>query len=453
MTELSEMRQALAGALNETEIKAANPHWLNLMKEGVLVELHLGRWRAKSRLTWADLGLEVEEADSREIEEIMTLGYKKLLPASVIKELDSIESAARKWLEKKAFRTYWGFFVPVTAYPEWKEKNEEYRGRYFAARDDLVRDYDQIVDSLDFSYRQAARSAYQRLKKLSPKSVKGLTEDEFAKNFTYSILAHMETATTIQHSFYFEVELRYVPLPSLLAEEQAEAARHAAAARIEWQKVEGHKEKVRIEVQAEENRAWAELAKLEAEVQATRSASEWKAALMKDMHRDVVEQARAQKEQLIDSFLRDVVVQLRSLVYEASTDVLGALTRNDNLPARSVVQLRHLVEQVRSLNFYGDAEIEQMIGVVETQLNRKAEDRDVGEITANLTDIATVMRASLIGLGERPRAARAARLVEDTPEWAEVQRARRRLGVDTVEPTSTTRSTRLVAKNQGLLSN
>jgi hypothetical protein len=441
ITTLDELRRSLAGALNEDPelIKATSPHWLNLMKEGVLVELHIGRWRAKSRLTWADLGLEMEEANSKELDDIMALGYKKLLPVAVLKELDSIESAARKWLEKKTFRTYWGFFVPVTAYEEWKAKNEEYRERYFAARDALVADYDQIVDSLDFTYRMAARNAYQRLRKLNPKSVKGLSEDEFARNFTYGILAHMETATTIQHSFYFTVELRYVPLPSLLAEEMAESARQQAEAAIAWGRAEVEKEKQRDALLAERS-------KLEAEVRAARSASEWKEQLMKDMHRDVVGQARREKEQLVDGFLRDVVVQLRNLVYEASTDVLGAIQKNDHLPPRSVVQLKNLVEQVKSLNFYGDAEIEQMIGLVAGQLNQKADDRDVVEISRNLTDIATVVKASLIGLGELPRTSRGLGLV-DVPDMETVQRSRRGLGLesDAVTEMALSRRVRLVA--------
>jgi hypothetical protein len=85
---------------------------------------------------------------------------------------------------------------------------------------------------------------------------------------------------------------------------------------------------------------------------------------------------------------------------------------------------------VRGLNFYGDAEIEQMIGLVAEQLDREAEDRDISQIERSLSDIATVVRASLIGLGERPRVARELGIAEaPTPEI--VQRARRGLGLET----------------------
>jgi hypothetical protein len=388
----------------------------------VLISLHIGRWRAKSRLTWHDLGIELDEKADQELQEIVDLGHKKLLPASVLKELDAIDSAARKWLEKKAFRTYWGFFVPVTAYEEWKAGNEEQRARYFAARDQLVADYDQVTSDLLRGYRQAAGGTYRRLKRMHPRAVRRLTEDAFVETFLAGIEASLQSATAIRESFYFDVELRYVPLPSLLAEEQAQADVAEAQARAEVERLQGLR-------RLEEEREQAEREKIWEETRAARSAAQWKEQLMKEMHQDVVEKARKQKEKLVDSFLRDVVVQLRSLVYDASTDVLAAIQKNANLPPRSVVQLRNLVDQVRSLNFYGDEEIEAMIQAVAGQVDRQAEYRDLAVIEANLRDIATVVRASLIGLGERPRQARELGVV-DEPTGEMVRQARRGLGLE-----------------------
>jgi hypothetical protein len=424
MQPLEDLRQGLAEALNEDpeQIKAANPRWLQLMQEGVLVSLHIGRWRAKSRLTWHDLGIELDEKADQELQEIVDLGHKKLLPASVLKELDSIDSAARKWLEKKAFRTYWGFFVPITAYEEWKQGNEEQKERYFAARDRLVEEYDQVIDELLRGYRLAARGTYHRLKRLHPKAVKGFAgEDAFVETFLDGIEASLLSAIAIRESFYFDVELRYVPLPSLLAEEQAQADVTQAQARTEVERLQAQR---RLEEEQEE----AAREKIWAETRAARTAAAWKEQLMKDMHADVVEKARKQKEKLVDGFLRDVVVQLRSLVYNASVDVLGAIEKNASLPPRSVVQLRNLVDQVKSLNFYGDEEIEQMIAAVAGQVDRQAEYRDLAVIEANLRDMATVVRASLIGLGERPRQARTLGVV-DEPTGEMVRQARRGLGL------------------------
>src|SRR5262245_46778832 len=428
---LNELKTTLAQALNEDEsaIRATNPKWLELMREGVLVSVHIGRWRAKTRLTWSDLGIELDEEADRELENIINLGHKKLLPAAVLKELDAIESAARKWLEKKSFRTYWGFFIPVTAYDEWKAKNEEYRARYFAARDDLVRDYDEIVGNLIYGYRMAAKAAYNRLKVLHPEKLeKFRTEGAFADAFTQGIEAHLWDAAAIRESFRFEIELRYVPLPSLLAEEDAERQRleDVVASARQAADHERHLEEARF--QAEREKVWEE-------ARAARNAAAWKEQLMRDMHKDVVSQARKQKEKLVNGFLTDLVKQLRGIVYEASVDVLAAIQKNAALPPRSVVQLTNLVSQVKSLNFYGDTEIEQMIAPIAAQLDREAADRDLSQIEATLQDSAVSLRASLISLGERPRAARDLG-IRDVPLEAEVERARRsrRLRLDGEAP-------------------
>lgn len=404
-----ETQQAyIAGLIgtDESQVKAAVPQWTRLMKEGVLVRLHIGRWRAKAGLSWSDLGIVLNGKDEdQRLREIVALGHKKLLPYSLMKRLDAAESAARKWLEKCSFRTHWGFFVPVTAYEEWREENEQLRREYMALRSEIVLNYSQIIDEVLSDYRLAAEGAYERLKALNPKATSNfLDAQDFAAQFVSQIESLIPSPAQIQESFYFSSELLYIPLPSLMAGEQAEAER--------------------IELEAKKERE-----RIEAEIQANWSAAQWKERLMREMNEDVIRQARAQKETLIDGFLKDVVVQLRSMVYKASTDVLGAIAQNDSLPPRSVVQLKNMVSQVKKLNFYGDDEIEQMLKPVQRLLNQKAEDRDLAGIEAKLLDIATVVRVSLMELEAQPRTAREVG-ISDEIEDAELRQARQRLGLD-----------------------
>ena len=425
MTRSNELRLALAEALGEAPeaITATNPRWLQLMREGVLVRLHIGRWRARTSLRWRDLGLKPGRGEEeRVLHELLELGHKFLLPREVVRELDSIDSSARKWLERCAFRTYWGFFVPVTAYAEWKGKNEEFRQRYLAVRNRLAANYEDTVSQVLAKYQVAARAAYRRLRALHPDAVQEVGESEFAARFVEEISRHIPCRQAFYDSFYFEAELEYIPLPSLLAQEQAEVERIRAQAQVEQEQLETAR-------RLERERAWAEEEKIRAEVDAARSAAEWKERLMREMHREVVEQARRKKEQVVDSFLRDVVAQLRTLVYEAVTDVLAALQKNGRLHSRSVVQLRNLIEQVERLNFAGDADLDAMIAEVRAELDVAAKDRNVQEIERALRDIAVITRSTLIGLGEQPRSARALG-VPDEPGPALVRTARGRLGLD-----------------------
>ena len=419
-----DVRLALAQALGEDPeaITATNPRWLELMREGVLVRLHIGRWRARTTLRWRDLGIAPGQGEEEQVlHELLDLGHKYLLPRDDVRALDSADSSARKWLERCAFRTYWGLFVPVTAYGEWKAGNEDFKRQYLAIRDRLAADYERTVARVLAKYRVAARATYRRLRRLDPDAVAELDAETFTGRFVGEIARQIPSRDDFYASFYFDVELAYVPLPSLLAEEQAEADCVHAQARAE-------QERLNLALRLERERAWAEETKLRAEVDAARGAAAWKEQLMREMHRDVMEQTRQQKQQVVDSFLRDVVAQLRALVYDAATDVLASLQKNGRLHSRSVVQLRNLVEQVERLNFAGDADLDGMLAGVRVQLDLAAEDRSVREVERVLHDVAVVTRSTLVGLGEQPRSARSLG-VPDQPAPELVRTARGRLSL------------------------
>ena len=77
-TAIERQKNELARILNVDGIKTGNPKWLALMREGVVVKLHVRRWRAKSRLDLNDLGLPSEADDL--IGDLLNLGDKRLLP-------------------------------------------------------------------------------------------------------------------------------------------------------------------------------------------------------------------------------------------------------------------------------------------------------------------------------------------------------------------------------------
>ncbi len=409
VTEIERVRQVLSEALgvDPEEIKPTNPRWLQLLQEGVIVRLHIGRWRAKTSLHWQDLGLRPTSKEEREaLAELIEPGFKRLLPKEVMKRLDAIEAKGRAALEKHAFKTYWGFFVPVTAWAEWRERDREIREEYLEVCRNLADSWDEMVEQVLDGYRVTARSAYRRLRLLNPEAVKGLTEDEFTDRFIRAVRAHIPSVERFRRSFYYETEMEYVPLPSLLAEEQAEAERIKAEHHLEMER-------------------------LRAEEIAVRTAADERLRMLREMNREVVEQARRKKKQLVDRFLRDVTAQLRSLVYDVCTNVLATMERNGGrLHPRSVIQLRNLVEQLERLNFTGDREVEEIIKEVRYHLGQPAESRSPAEIENALRDIAIVARAALIGLGEQPRSARSLGIPDEPPEPLVREIRRRRFEVE-----------------------
>ena len=374
---------------DEKKIRTLSVDWLTLMKEGVIVEVHFHRWRGKGVLSLDDLGIKADDEEQRTLDDLVSLGEKKLMPPEVIRKLSSIDSSGRQWLERCSFGTKWGRFVPATKYAEWKAKNEELQTQYFETAAEYIRNFETHKSGLIQQYRVTAGAAYKRLKALDPQALKGISEPVFVQKFMDGIVAMIPSKEKIEASFGYEVDLSYIPLPSLIAEDEERAAN----------------------VRSRSNRTAEQVRQLDR------------------LNAEVLEKARKDKTELVDGFIADLTRQLRGLVYNATTDVLASIQNNKQLHPRSVIQLRNLVETVKGMNFFGDRETDVMLARVQSAISTKVDDRSIEAIEQSLREIATVTRASLIALGDEPRSARALG-VANVPAENVVRTARRSLGLD-----------------------
>src|SRR5437763_6196312 len=143
--------------------------WRKRMREGILVELKIKRWRARKKLTLQELGIYPPSFQVREAyEQLLSLGSKTLLPLEVQRELDSLERSARYHLREYAFETPFGSFVPYTTYPLWKQGNKEYQKRFFEKRDEIIAQYPELVEQLLREYEQIAKHTHTLLMQQVP---------------------------------------------------------------------------------------------------------------------------------------------------------------------------------------------------------------------------------------------------------------------------------------------
>ena len=373
-------RAALAQTLgvDAGALRVADRRWLELLGEGVLGSVHVGHWSARARLVTGDLGLPTATGDAGLSGDLLSLGVKRLLPRTLFTELQTAAGAVRACLYHRAFACHWGYFIPVTAYQDWKDEFARRQARFFGLRDRLVAEYATWRADLAAEYTPVARAALARWQALNP----GVWVDAepYVEGFVARVLDLIPSREALGASFTCTVDLAFIPLPAYL--DAAAGARPLAGA-----------DPRRI------------------------------------MQGDVLREAQARKQELIDGFLRDVVVQLRSLVYDATTDVLEAVQKNKALVGSSARQLRNLVSRIESLNFYGDEELEQGMARISALLAPAPEDRALGEITSRLQNLATLTRATLLDLGAVPRRARDLGIADlPTPEL--IRRARRGLGLD-----------------------
>ena len=381
-------RLATLLGISLSEVETWESEWPTLMKDGVIVDLDIGRKRGWRKLTKDDLGLKdlPDEEYAKVEKEFINLGHKALLPKAVLDQADRAEQQARRNLEKYSSKTNWGRFVAATVFAAWREKNEECKREYFALRDYIYASYDILVEEVRRSYTVAAAKAWQRLQLLAPQAVAQQSYEKFQTSFVASALSQVPGRQELFDSFLFDTRIYFIPVPSQMAEERRRAVAIQDETREESRRVEARQR----------------------------------------MEAEVLETYKQQKVQLIEGFLKDVSGQLYGLVYDATVDVLESIRKNGGLISRSTVQLRNLVERVQSLNVLGDKELESQIEKVRQLLDLEgATPQKQGDLQDVLKDIGTASRYMLLGIGETPRSGRSVGIDDEVPDEL-FQQVRRR---------------------------
>jgi hypothetical protein len=233
--------------------------------------------------------------------------------------------------------------------------------------------YDELVRQVLEEYEVIAADTYQRLRMTHPQLVEG-GQASFVAAYTNRIAAQIPSCERIRTSFFFR--FYRVPGPQQLGVMDASTPLGPSS------------------VERTERRASAQ------------QREQQRARMEQDMRQDAHQRANA----MLDEWLTTIVAHLRALVYDAATDVLATMQRKggDQFSGRSTMQLNNLLAQIRSLNFFGDTEIDQMMARIEqiVSLSPSARQRSLGDIQQTLRAIATTARATLLDLGDDSRAPR-----------------------------------------------
>ncbi|MGB9886487.1 MAG: DUF3150 domain-containing protein [Moorellales bacterium] len=353
----------------------------NLCREGVLVDVHIGRTRFTRRLEEEDLGISPEDGEVREFfAEYVRLGEKYLLSLDYLRRLDKIESRARRAVERHGFRTRWGIFVPYGAWEEMKAEVEPLRAEYFAVCEEILAKYDALRAEVEEAYRAAARQAYRQM--VMDRAAE--PPEDFIRNFVGAVMKHFPTPEQIRGSFYFELDIGFVPLTSMLEEEEARRRLVEEKRRLVEEAVEAERAVIR-------------------EQERTRIMEQrYKQDRIREIHREVLESYRRG----LDDFLGSVLGRIRGMIYEACAAAKENVDRTGRLGPGDVRRLKTLVERVERLNFLNDGEVERYLSELRGILDVPAEARDPAEVAELLGEIAGECRQVLALLGCEARMVR-----------------------------------------------
>jgi len=322
-----------------------------LARKGVLVELKIARERFELRLDAEDLGIKANEPGYREfLDEYVRLGRRRLIPVRYLRNLDAVETNARRLLRESSFQTVWGRFVPYQVYSELRRRLEEMSEEYRRLNQRILENYDSIRFSTETKYREAAREVYRTLQKDPGASV----PEDFVANFIFRVMSKFPGREEIGESCRFEIDLSFVPVTSTMAEMEARMASKVAAS----------------------------------------------------AEKTVADEIRQTYHRQVQGFIFDLAAQLRSMIYEAVSAARDNVHKHGHLPGPSVMSLRQLVQKVQQLNFMEDREVIRQLGELSEILGRGSDDRDEEEIVGVLKKIAEENRQVLLSLGHKPRTGR-----------------------------------------------
>jgi hypothetical protein len=372
-----EAADALADAIGEdrANVRVIRADWASMLKLGAHVELHIGRWRAESALTLEDLGIQPKnDEEAQALRRRIKLGTGYLLPKDILDEAARLEDKARQLLRPDAgycYQTHWGYFIPETPadpergkddcwlFKEWRAKVDQLSDEYMALGRRVFAQWDDLIKRVASDYAIIGFQNYERLRAAGRNDL-GEIED-FIRAFVRRRMAKVPSKQRVLESWKFDVEIGFVPLAMMMAQDQAGAAQVLA-----------------------EQGAKNELQRLK------------------------IETSRREIETGVKQFATDCQATLSNLVYDVVTGALAAIQKNGEVPGASVKALRNLVDKVSQMKFWDDATLEAQMAEVRMLLAAGSLNDRVPEVRNVMRRIGAEARLTLMELECVPeRSARA----------------------------------------------
>lgn len=377
-----------------------------LREGGYLFKLHVGRTRFSQKLRPEDLGLDPQNKEHMAfVERYFHLGRKLLLPAETLKKLDHIEKKMRSVLEKYGIPTCAGMFVPLANVVPLRDEIESLKGEYFAVRDAILHDYDQIKAETAMWYRKQAVEAFRLLRK-DPGYV---PSEEEIKKFVGAVMSGFPSREAVFNSFYVTLEAGVVETTEFLESQEArlrlikereELYRRELALidrRLrEKELVQSERERQLLAVERE--KAALELARLEAERRAVA---------------EVVEQKKQEIMPKIEQVFADLAGAVYGIIYDAAHAACRSLELNGSLSASSIRSLKGLAEKVKRLMANPDPAVDAWLAEIDKIVSTAPEHRDFYEVSSAIRSVRAGAAEVIMSLGRLPRTLRSASSVEE----------------------------------------
>lgn len=346
------------------DITIQREKWMDWMREGVIVQVHVSRWRAQTNLTFKVMGLPMTADERARFTEIADLGTVHQLPLKTRRGLNSLETRARQIPARHGWKTHWGWFIPADQYPAFRAEFDGVAVRYLQEWDNIIDNWDEYREQHLRNVEELAVDAWDRWAAIQSRRSGDFLynsdeRDRYIRTAREEAERSLPEVSYVRNMADIEAELSYVPLPSLLKADEADLD---------------------------------------------------KINELRQMDRDVYARALRKKEELWTEFFVDVSTQARQKVLDVLEAVRESLDRNEgNMHPRSLDSLRNLVSILNNMVFWDDEELERDMAALEdicTDYTYGRDTVDVREVESLLDDIMGNARRVLTEVGAIERRAR-----------------------------------------------
>lgn len=299
------------------EAKTIKPDWgMVLSNRGVVINVTVRWYKGQDSLSAADLDLE-KQAKNPAFQELFALGKKLIIPKELFKQFRRMETRARSGLDRIAFDTPFGSFVPYAAVAPFEKKITEIEAEFKGAVKDMIAKWPKHRTHVMDEYAKLANKLF--------------TNGDARKNtarLRNAVRNAMPTREELPEYFEFAWEPFHIATPSELVADQKKAEALAEGRAIKFQ-----------------------------------------------VNKKLADKYSKQSSAAIDSFIGASIKKMRGVVNELVVASLKSIEKNDGVVVpRIAMTLKQMVDHFKVMNVWGDEDIEAKLSKLKDYIDDDSHD-------------------------------------------------------------------------------
>jgi len=377
-----------------------------LLTEGILIQLDVKGESMFSRMAeWGEIGIEIGDIRSAR----MTRGRKYLIADERIKNLRTVTTRMRQWLDKMTnditgFRPYRYLFYK--RYPEWKEKWQILTSDFERAKQDILDHYEDDIEDLRTDFLQIAENSWKSIKSCGYEEVtcdgfKFTDFEAFSEHMVSSVIASVPTKSQIESTLKADYFVSILKGRDQIEAEAVKSEKHKAEIEV-----------IKAKQKAEVDEAYAQERLLTEEL---RHKQEMNSLAEQEKNAQIEAMIQAEASHIREQFaetvapIEEVFSQVRKEMAEICFDAIESIKKNGHVRGRTADKLHGLVEFYNMTSIQEDPklllklqELKKVIGVVGGAKKKEKAARTPEEVIAALKDVVDLKNTIREDLNEVP---------------------------------------------------